>query len=56
MNEHTDPRHYMPRKDAVAALREEDDLESVVAVVGSERAQQAAISGQLPELVRELND
>ena len=50
-----DPRRKQPLKDAVDAVREEGDLEAVVAIVGGEKAQQAARSGHLPELVESLN-
>lgn len=50
-----DPRRLQPLKDAVAAGKEEADLEAVVAVVGGETAQQAAHEHHLPELVSELN-
>ena len=50
-----DPRRLQPLKDAVAAGKEEADLEAVVAVIGGDRAQEAAHAHHLPELVAELN-
>lgn len=50
-----DPRRLQPLKDAVAAVREETELESIVRVVGGPKAQDAAQRGHLPELVEELN-
>lgn len=49
-----DPRRLQPLKDAVAAVKEEQELEGIVRVVGGERAQDAAAHGNLGELVREL--
>lgn len=50
-----DPRRLQPLKDAVQAVKEEQELEAVVAVVGGHRAQDAVQTHRLPDLVRELN-
>lgn len=50
-----DPRRLQPVKDAVAAVKEEAELESVVGIVGGHRAQEAVQTHRLPDLVRELN-
>lgn len=49
-----DPRRLQPLKDAVNALREEADLEAVVAIVGGPEAQAAVRVHRLPELVAEF--
>ncbi len=49
-----DPRRLQPVRDAVAAVKEEADLEAVVAVVGGPRAQEAAQGHHLTDLVREV--
>lgn len=51
-----DPRRIQPLKDAVDALREETDLESLVSVVGGPKAQDAVRNHQLPEFVAEIRD
>lgn len=49
-----DPRRLQPLRDAVAAVKEEQELEAVVAVVGGPKAQEAVTSHHLPDLVREV--
>lgn len=47
----SDPRRKQPLKDAVQAVKEEQELEAVVAVVGGPVAQEAVAKHVLPDLV-----
>ncbi|MGW6260337.1 hypothetical protein [Streptomyces sp. NPDC055085] len=48
-------RHTGAVENAVKASREEDQLENLVAIVGTKEAQRAVQSHRLPTLVEEIN-
>lgn len=54
MNRPFNLRHNGSMTDAVAASREEFELEALVSVVGGPQAQRAILVHQLPELVAGL--
>lgn len=48
-------RHARPLAEAISAGREEDQLETIVSVVGGEEAQRAVTQHRLCDLIEEIN-